>query len=635
MSLYRKLVLFFAVVVVGPVIGLGALLLGAAQGALTERIERAQRTAVQAEADAVAQWVLDQTHALSRTTSSFLLTDPARYDAAAKLLYRASPDVAFVALVDGSGQPVSRPILWADPANAPEVKAEPVRFEDIALHPGATLAMVGRVDAPLDAALAEGPGAIVMSPVYAVPERQDTAFLVLLPVRGAADQVLTFVVELSLRALSRRAALGDDGATLAVVDGGGLSVAHADPARLRARAFDDARDRLLLAEQRVELPQLSWTVVSAIPRADAFAPVRRLRLTVGGVSLGALVLLLALARAFVGRVRRGLDAVGDGALAYQKGDLAARIEPPAELELRALATTFNTMGDELEKARDKLLRWNEELEEQVDERTRELRETQASLIESQKLAAVGQLGAGVAHEINNPLSGVLGFVQLLEMKLKKLEGGDDASIQKLTKKIEESAKRCRDVTTTFLRFSQRSESAEREEVSLNELVEDVAALNKAQLSEANIDVKLELADPSPRVNGDAGQLSQVVLHLVTNARTALADAERRELQLSTAVEDGRALLRVRDTGKGMNEEVQRRAFEPFFTTKDVWTNLGLGLYASFRIVEDHGGRMGLQSTPGEGTTLSVELPLLGDAGDADEADATAADKKDAPAAAQQ
>jgi two-component system, NtrC family, sensor kinase len=272
-------------------------------------------------------------------------------------------------------------------------------------------------------------------------------------------------------------------------------------------------------------------------------------------------------------------------------------------ELSALGTTFNRMGEELQAARARLLRWNDDLRARVDEATAELRAAQAQLVEAQKLAAIGQLGAGVAHEINNPLAGILGNAQL--MLLDRTEA--DPDFESL-RKIEQSAKRCKEITQNLLRFSQQRERAELRPMDLNASVRDALGLVGNELRADGVALTLELSPAPVRVRGDPAHLSQVLLHLVSNARTAMLKAPHKRLIVRTFESQGQGLLHVEDSGKGISPEHLPRIFEPFFTTKDVWSNVGLGLSVVYRVVHEAGGRVDVESRVGTGSRFTVRLP---------------------------
>jgi len=346
-----------------------------------------------------------------------------------------------------------------------------------------------------------------------------------------------------------------------------------------------------------------WGVLVAVPAERAYAEIVAMRRGVLAASAAVLAAVLLVSYFLARGTTRGLARIESAARALGAGELSVRLPEAGADEVAQVSRTFNAMAADLQAARLHLERWNEELQREVSARTEELRAAQAQLVEAQKLAAIGQLGAGVAHEINNPLTGILGNAQLLLEE--KPEGHPDrASLAK----IESLARRCRDITQSLLRFSQQREEPALEDVDVNRVVKDALVLAEEQVRAAGIPLEVSLATPAPRVRGDAGHLSQVVLNLVTNARTACLGKAGAAIAISTSrAADGVEIV-VRDGGKGILPEHLPRIFEPFFTTKDQWSNVGLGLSISYRIVSEHGGRIHVDSQPGEGSVFTVRLP---------------------------
>ncbi len=301
-------------------------------------------------------------------------------------------------------------------------------------------------------------------------------------------------------------------------------------------------------------------------------------------------------------LRRRIALLAAAARAVRAGDLAVRV-PDGDDDIGVVSRTFNAMAAELQEARSRLEQWQEELRREVEARARELALAHARLAEERRLAAVGRLGAGFAHEINNPLAGILGYAQLLLERAKP--GPDRASLER----IEALARRCRDITQGLVRFSQQIADPDRDGVDLNQLVGDALTIFADGAHADGIAVAAELATPPPRVRGDAGHLGQVLLNLLSNARTACEGRPGARIAVSTARDGGDAILRVQDGGKGIAPEHLPHLFEPFFTTKDRWANVGLGLSVSYRIVSDHGGRIEVESRPGEGAAFTVRLPV--------------------------
>jgi two-component system NtrC family sensor kinase len=226
------------------------------------------------------------------------------------------------------------------------------------------------------------------------------------------------------------------------------------------------------------------------------------------------------------------------------------------------------------------------------------------LIETEKMAAVGQLAGGVAHEINNPLGGILAFAQLM-----KRDSDRSPADKESLDLIEESAFRCKRIVESLLKFSRHSKPDDRRHFDLSKCVEDATVLFKAQLK-ANPKVKLEmnLADGLPKLFGDPAQLSQVVLNLLQNGLQALPEAEG-ELRVDTGREGDRCYFAVADTGTGIEEKHLPRIFEPSFTTKPPGEGTGLGLSIAYRIVQDHGGVFQVDTKLGQGSRFIVYLPI--------------------------
>jgi signal transduction histidine kinase len=367
-----------------------------------------------------------------------------------------------------------------------------------------------------------------------------------------------------------------------------------------ARRYVDGGGRVSVAAF-APVGGLGWSVIVEEDAEQAFRAPRRMRQLTLLVTGAASLLALGLAFVFAGRLTRALERLAEAARAFGRGKLDARVALASGDEVGALASTFNKMGEELTASRAEIERWNKELEARVEARTRELKEAQAQLVQAQKLAALGQLGAGVAHEINNPLGGVIGHVQLL-LADRPTEDKDYEDL----KCIDEAARRASQVVQNLLRFSVQHKDPVHSAVELNKLVRDTLSLTERVLSEGQITLALELADGLPRIRGDAGQVAQVLLNLVANARTAMPKGGT--LKVRTSLDGDRVTLRVEDTGRGIPPEIKDRIFEPFFTTKDDWSNVGLGLSVSYRIVEEHGGRIEVASEVGHGAAFTVYLP---------------------------
>ncbi|MGC8838509.1 MAG: hybrid sensor histidine kinase/response regulator [Anaerolineae bacterium] len=226
------------------------------------------------------------------------------------------------------------------------------------------------------------------------------------------------------------------------------------------------------------------------------------------------------------------------------------------------------------------------------------------LLQAEKLAAVGQLVSGMAHELNNPLTSVLGYAQLLQMR-GDLPADDREDLQH----IAAAARRASHIVHSLQTFAQ-GQRVERQPVQVNALVQRILELQAPQLQADRIEVVTDLAEELPEVLADPYRLQQVLLHLITNAREAMAEARGRgTLTVRTQVEGDHLLISVADDGPGIPPEHLGRVFEPFFTTKEVGQGTGLGLSICYGIVTEHGGHIWAESEPGRGATFYVELPL--------------------------
>lgn len=216
------------------------------------------------------------------------------------------------------------------------------------------------------------------------------------------------------------------------------------------------------------------------------------------------------------------------------------------------------------------------------------------LIYSEKMASLGQLAAGVAHEINTPLGVILGYTQLLKEDLQ-----EDPDVCEELSIIEKQAKTCKRIVSDLLSFSRSSKGQMRTKFSLNECVKQTVALVKHIFENEGITLVLELAPDLPEIPGNSDQIAQVILNLLNNAHDAIGRKGR--VYLWTFYDEARreVYLRVGDTGKGIPAEIKSKIFDPFFTTKPVGRGTGLGLSVSYGIIRDHGGRINVYSPPGE------------------------------------
>jgi signal transduction histidine kinase len=281
--------------------------------------------------------------------------------------------------------------------------------------------------------------------------------------------------------------------------------------------------------------------------------------------------------------------------------------------LRTLANQ-SSIAIENAKAFDEIAKLNETLEARVEERTAELRDTQTQLVQAEKMKSLGQLVAGVAHELNNPIGFVHANLQLLDEYIAKLLApGRSAqetakareAIAKLLVRSREGTERVKKIVQDLRTFS-RMDQAELQDADLNEEIERTLALMEPRFKTA-ISVERDFGK-LPRVRCYPGQLNQVFLNLLMNACDAIS--KKGKIRIRTRRSADGVRLEFHDDGPGIPEEIQRQVFDPFFTTKPVGVGTGLGLSISHGIIERHGGRISVESSPGRGTTFIIELPLV-------------------------
>jgi PAS domain S-box-containing protein len=275
---------------------------------------------------------------------------------------------------------------------------------------------------------------------------------------------------------------------------------------------------------------------------------------------------------------------------------------PCAGEQRTYNLHVYTISDDRNRPLNKVVLLMDTTErKRAEEESRRLRE-KAEI--SSRLAAVGEMAAGIAHEINNPLTGVLGFSQLLAEKQDV-----PADIKKELKIIVDGSNRVKDIVKRMLTFARQTES-KRTGTSMNELIGATLDLRRYVLNTANIEVVRHLDIDLPRIFVNPGEMQQVFLNLIVNAEYAMKKAHGRgTLTISTQKKDDYIRISFQDDGTGMNEEVKAKLFNPFFTTKEVGEGTGLGLGLSRSIVLEHGGTIDVESKPGQGATFIITLPI--------------------------
>jgi len=284
------------------------------------------------------------------------------------------------------------------------------------------------------------------------------------------------------------------------------------------------------------------------------------------------------------------------------GRLDQEIQSAADGEIAELAESFNTMLGSLRHMKSDLERWGRTLEEKVQERTDELLAMQLRMAQSERLASLGMLAAGVAHEINNPLGGILALTSLTLEDV----AADDPCRGNLAEVVRQT-ERCRDIVRGLLDFSRQSDVS-METVDINRTLRNTLALVTQQATFFNVTV-IERLDPDlPLVTADRSQLQQVFLNLLLNAAQAMEERGTITITSRYSQGDESAEVLLADTGRGIPAEDISRVFDPFFTTKANGQGTGLGLAIAYGIITRHGGTISVRSELGVGTTFVIRLP---------------------------
>jgi two-component system, NtrC family, sensor kinase len=598
-----RLMLVLALVGVVPVLLLGGLSFHAHRDTLLRLVGRLQTQAATDFARACRQLVLSGVDSLRLAAGSLPLDTlaPAEASQVLGIPLRQLRALNLLVLVDERGHALA-PAVFAPDARE---RRQPITDASLALFSRQT---------PVREALAAG---AAIGPPYQAPGTPEGR--VALAVRAGAGRLL--LAELSLAELSARVAeLSHDAGRAFVVDARGEPVTGA-PAAL------SEGERALVAEGLAQgasvvrtvrgadgvdylaafapVPELGWGVVVGREADLALAPAEQVRRSTLWGALIALATTALLGAVLARGVSQPVAQLSEGVAALASGREGPPIPDEGRDELARLARSFNHMARELRRREAELRRWSDELRQRVDERTRQLREAQDQIARTRRLAALGSFSAGLAHELNNPLAGILG---LLTLACEEVAPG--TPLRENLDMVLDQARRMVSIVRRLREMTELERAGTGRPVDPVRTVRSALTEIQGELVSRGVTLSCALSEPMPPVMGHAEQLRSVVSNLLRNALTAMPQGGTLSVGLGT-VEGDAICLSVKDTGKGIPEALRERIFDPFFTTKDEPGRVGLGLSVAHGIVEAHHGRIRVESAEGLGTTITVLFPSAG------------------------
>ena len=352
----------------------------------------------------------------------------------------------------------------------------------------------------------------------------------------------------------------------------------------------DYRNVSVLSAYRY-IPTLNWGLVAKQDLTEAFAPVEQLKMRIIVLIFVCTTVVIAIGISLTNRITQPILQLAEGAKAIGSGNLDHRISITSQNEVGALAKEFNQMATKLKESYSNL-------EQKVEERT-------AQLLRAERLAAVGELAAEVAHEINNPLGGLRNFASMLEN-----EPENTQQTKKYAALILEGLKRVEIIVKRLLTFS-RPYSLQMSDKNINYIINNSIKFIEYRIEPCHITIKKDLNETIPYVYIDADNISQVLINIMVNALESMPDGGTLTIKTDTCKEHNNCVtVYIADTGCGIREELKDKIFEPFFTTKNKEgeKGLGMGLAISKRIIEDHHGKINVESNIGKGTTFRICLP---------------------------
>ena len=357
-----------------------------------------------------------------------------------------------------------------------------------------------------------------------------------------------------------------------------------------------------------ESDDLLGSLVIRIPLEEMDANLNKSFVFAGLTTLLLVIFLFVFTRR---TIRKPLTGIIKASEAVADGDKNTRLDiRPNQLnDVRMVSTAFNKMLDNLQAATAELENWSQQLEYKVQKKSEEISEMQNELVHIERIASLGKLSSSVAHEINNPLSGVLTYTKLVHKRILKLDLDEDekSTMSKYLRVVEEETKRCGDIVKGLLDFS-RSDKLDFKPYHLHRLLKETYNLIEHQMKIENITFQTDFSATKDLILCNGNQVKQAGIAILLNASEAVF--ENGIILIKTSNPDGNHIkVEITDNGQGIAPEDIPHIFEPFFSTKEKASGIGLGLAIVHGIVQNHNGKIDVDSELGKGTTLSITLPV--------------------------
>jgi signal transduction histidine kinase len=602
----RILVALLAVGVV-PVVMLGLMSYEVNRQELTETVGTAQAQAAAEVARQFETFVLNGVEHLETSTRYLPLATLSAGDASAALRipFRQLPWVNVLVLLSDRGDALVSPVFEAAPGAGAELR-EPIGAPELDAFSRSV---------PLATVLASD---VAIGPPYVGGRTGAPRVAVAVRIEAVPPRVLAAELSLAQLAARLQELAAADGAAF-LVDGRGQVIAHGgDEAALSAeerqlvergvaslapevRSVTRADGRAWLATF-APVRTLGWGVVLARPEAVALRTAHRARAYTLFWAVAALVTAGGIGVFLSRGVSIPVARLSEAARAVTEGRYDEEVAVERQDELGDLAAAFNHMAREVSRRDEEIRRWADELSRRVEQKTSELRGAQDQIARARRLAALGSLGAGVAHEINNPMTAIVGLVSVARKNV-----GPDSRDGQLLGTALEQAMRVTRIVDDLRQLAEHQRHDVGVQFPLSVAVQAAIEVHAQDAERGGVSLHACLDDALPPVQGDPVQIQQVVGHLLRNA--IAATPEGGEVRVSVTEVDGGALkLSVSDNGRGIPEAMRERIFDPFFARKERGGGVGLGLTVSNCIVEAHHGKLQVASEEGKGSTFTVLLP---------------------------